>query len=349
MRVFNREKTQELIKSLGGNIQIEDIDKYLQQRGVLVKVHIGRMRNYMEMNPKTFGINVKENNDLDTLFKDYVQNGKMSLIPKNVEKELINIEKKIRTERDKCALGYEREYMTIETYKKFVKFVEREKNKYFEKRDQICEDWDLYVARFKEKVEKGLETMNAIDRLSMYKQMVDKIPTKEQYYNSFYVELGTRIFPIAENVCLLDDDISEEIKKSTYNQSLSSVYEVIEDGLNSCFNLCNKVLKSYKNNEKIIHQTLKAVGDGVVRIRQRNLFKNELIDSISRDLEKICKNPNDDEIFSIAEMSLAKIYGYAEEIGVKIDLDNCELSPEILAVMYKSYQMEQMEKEYEEA
>ena len=59
---FDMDKTKELIEDLrvdGTKVGVEDLSQYIRTQGVIVKVHIGRVRNYIETTPKYIKIIAK--------------------------------------------------------------------------------------------------------------------------------------------------------------------------------------------------------------------------------------------------------------------------------------------------
>lgn len=348
MKKFSEEKTQELLKGLQDeniNVEVEHIDKFLQQNGVLVKVHIGRTRNYLEVNPKIFGVDINKSQELTEFFKDYIKNGSMTFIPNDDERRLHNIEAKVRTEKNRKSLGYDNEYMTIPIYKEFAEYVKKAREEYFAERDNILDKWDLLMERFKEKLKISLEQMNAVDSFHAYEQVINKLPGKEDYSGSFYMEISLRAFPVAENIDLFDEDIQEKIKEDTLKDSISSVNEILSNTLADCFTVVNSLLVSYDKSGKIAHKTMTGLKDGADRIKQKNLFQIEKINNISIKMAKMASLQDPDEIAEKAENVLAQIYGYAEEVGLtnKLSLNKSVLSEEELSLIYKSFQMEEEE------
>lgn len=360
MKVLNQEMTNEMLKGLTGDhieVGIENVGQFLQQNGVLVKVNIGRIRNYIEVNPKIFGVDVDKSQELGEFFKEYIKNGSMTFIPNSDEKVLHNIEAKVRTKKDRMALGYNNEYMTLDIYKEFAQYVKEAEKEYLEKRDLIVSKWDDkidgmgniieegLITKFKKSLKKSLEEMNAVNGLHAFEQVISKLPSKEDYINSFYLKIKLSAFPIAQNLDLFDEEISEQIKNDCIQDSINSVNEILGNTLSDCFTVVNNLLVSYDKGGKIAHKTMAGLKEGAKRISQKNLFKSPMIESIAKDMISMSSLSDADEIAEKSEVVLSKIYGYASEVNLisKLDLNKSVLSEEELDIIYKSFKMEMEE------
>lgn len=337
---FNIKETENLLEGLAGEdieVSVENIDRFLQQQGVLVKIHIGRARNYIEVNPKIFGVDVDKSEELNEFFNEYIKNGTMTFIPNSDEKRLRNIEAKVRTKRERMAIGYDNEYMPIEIYKEFKDYVDKSRIEYLHVRDMIIDRWDELIARFKGVLSTSLSDMNALNKEAIYQQILSKLPTKKDYEDSFYMRIGLRAFPVAENLDLFDEDISTQMRETLLQDSVKSVYDILGNTLKDCFNSVNAVLVSYDKSNRIAHKTMAGLKEGAKRIRQKNLFKNPMIESIAKNMEDMTKLSSDDEISESAEIVLSKIYGYSTEISVKpIPLSKSALTGEDMLIIYNS-------------
>lgn len=246
MAIRDIKKTEELLEGLKGeSVSIENIDNYLQQQGVLVDVHVGRLRNKVDISPNMFGVDTEKSEELATFFNDYVKTGKMCFIPMKYEKKFQSIETSLRTKKKEMALGYENKYMPIETYKEYKEYVETKRKEYLYVRDEIMLLWDALMDTFKYTVDCSLDEMNSLNKATLKKEIFSKIPSKETYGNSFYVETSLKAFPVMNNLDLFDDSIEDEIRESIQKDSINSVYEILANILSDAFESVNKVLAYY--------------------------------------------------------------------------------------------------------
>ena len=338
----NEEKTKELLKGLAGdNVSIENIDMYLQQQGVVVDVHVGRLRTKTTLNPKALGIEVDKNEDLNNFFKDYIKKGKVCFIPEKYESKLQSIETSLRNQRKLMSIGLDGKYMPIEVYKNFKSYFLSKKKEYNEVMEEILLSWDLLMESFKMQLQSSLTLMSrskdgSYDE-SLFETIVSKIPTKAKYEASYYVDLTVKAFPVLTNLSLFDDTISDEIRESVRKESIDNIYEIMSTILSDLFENVNKVLLYYKDKDCITQKHINILKNLVPRIKSRNVLKNELIDKIVLSIEDILKLQDNDEIAERCEEVQAYIYGFAKEIEVEssLCLSNTAIEEDVLLEMYE--------------
>ena len=158
------EKTNKLLKGLGKDVEIENIDTYLQKQGVVVDVSVGRLRIPVTLDPKVYGINIKENDDLNLFFSQHIKNSKLVFISKEKEKKLQSLETNVRQKLTSMSVGYNKKYLPIETYKEYEIFFEEKKREYLKIRDEIVSDWDNTVKLFAIQLDNSLSQLNSLDK-----------------------------------------------------------------------------------------------------------------------------------------------------------------------------------------
>lgn len=339
----NKDKTEELIQELknqGVIVGIEDLGSYIRKKGLVVKEHIGRKRNYIEISPKVFGVDVSQKGEeVKELFKEYMKMGKMSFIPDSYEKKLINLESSVRMTRRRESIGYDESFMTIEIYWDFVKYFEEKKREYFAIRDEIVSKWDMLIRRFKEVLLNSLDELNALDKEIIFNSIVSRVPSKEEYQRSFYMSLSVKAFPVVENLDMFDESIQKQIREGLNQETISTLYEIIGNALNDAFENVSRVLISIEKNGKLASKTLGSINKTADRLAKKNIFHNPKIDEIRRDiLRVVSKSGNVEEVAELAENLLAKIYGYAKELGVEssiTSISSCPLSEDELLWIYE--------------
>lgn len=339
MAIRDIKKTEELLEGLNGeNVSVENIDNYLQQQGVLVDVHVGRLRNKVDISPNMFGVDTEKSEELANFFNDYVKTGKMCFIPMKYEKKFQSIETSLRTKKKEMALGYENKYMPIETYKEYKEYVEQKRKEYLYVRDEIMLLWDALMDTFRYTVDCSLTEMNALNASTLKKEIFSKIPSKETYGNSFYVETSLKAFPVMNNLDLFDESIEDEIRESIQRDSINSVYEILANILSDAFESVNKVLSYYNKNGTLTDKQLKVLRDLTPRIASKNILKNGLVNEIIHDLREVSGLDDYDDMAEMCEGVLARIYGFATEIEVDmyLDLSKSALSTEELSSIYRA-------------
>lgn len=332
-------KTEELLEGLKDeNVSVENIDKFLQHKGVVVDVHAGRLRNTVDVNPKMYGVDVAQSEELTTFFKDYIKKGKMCFIPQSYEKQFQTIETSIRNKQRQLALGYGNKYMPIETYKEFKKYFEQKKKDYLFVRDDIATVWNSLMDTFRYTLDVALDEMNALDKTTLKKQILAKLPSKDEYINSIYLETSLKAFPVMTNIDLFDETIEDEIRDTIQKDSIKSVYEILSNILEDSFTSVNKVLVYYNKKGDLTEKQLKVLKDLRPRIASKNILKNGLVDEIIHDLKEINSLDDYDDIAEKCECVLARIYGFAKDIEVDmyLDLSNSVLSVDELSSIYEA-------------
>jgi hypothetical protein len=338
---FNSDKTNELIedlKSQGMIVGIEDLGGYLRKQGLIVKEHIGRKRNYVEVSPKLFGVDVSQKgDDVKEFMKEHIKMGKLCFIPDSYEKKLSNLDASIRMARRRSCIGYEETFMPLEVYKQFTKEFEASKKEYFEIRDSIVASWDNLLLRFKQILKISLDELNTIDKESIFTTIVAKLPSKQDYADSFYMTLSAKAFPVTENLEMFDESIQDQIRDGLNQETITTLYEIIGNALNDAFENVSKILQTLRKNAKVANKTLGALKKSAERVGKKNIFHNPKIEEIRAEILNVLWSSKDkDMMWEKGENLLAIIYGYAKELGIEeiIKFTDCPLSADELISIY---------------
>ena len=332
-------KVQEMLVGLEGeNVQIENIDKYFQEQGVVVRVHVGRIRGNFELTPVTLGVNM-QSDEVKQFFKDHVKNGSMSFIPLSIEKSFQRVENRIRMALSRKAIGYDNRYMPIEVYKEYAEEVKNAKEEYFEIRDTVLSQWDQLKANFKANLEIALSEMNPMDKERIERAILEKYPSKDAYANSFYMKTSLKAFPVMANISLLDEDLKEDVKESALEDNLSMVHEVLGICFNEAFQIANTIYKAFDRNRKLPNKTKGSLSNAIKSIKKKNLLKHPSIVELIDDLDTLYHTSETDEAIEISESILARSYGEAADLNLigYIDTRDCELSQSDLEILYQAY------------
>lgn len=335
--------TKEILKGLeekGISVTVENIHDILKKQGFVVKVHVGRIRNYFEISPEVFGVNIKEKSkDVKDFFENYINNGKMTFIPEKDEKELKNIEVNLRNAIRRMAIGYDNSFIPIEKYDDLMEKYEEVKERYFAKRDQILAYWDDTIDNFKKELYQTLLELNSINREDIYKKIISRIPTKEEYKNSFYINLSISTFPLIQNIEYIDkEDIREKIKQGYVSEVFETVNEITGDLLNTIFEGVNGLILALQKSPDVIpSRTLGKLRELPQIIERRNIFFNPKIDEIKGIIKGLIEEKDYDILSEKAENLLGLIYGYASDFNVAkyINLKNSIYTKHELLEIYK--------------
>lgn len=317
---FNQEKTKELIDELksGGHISgIEDLSRFIQKTGVIVSEHIGRRRSHIEVNPKVYGVNLSEKADeTKKFFEEHVRQGKMNFIPESFDRELSNAESSVRIARRRAAVGFDDKFLPMDAYNTFLRKFEEHKKRYFETRDKIVDQWDELMERFERSLRSSLDDLNAIDKEVVIASILAKIPTKDEYRGSFYMDLRVKPFPVMDNLDIFDDSVREQIEEGMADEAVSTMYEIIGSCLNDMFGKVADVLSTIERGNKVNAKSRTALADCAKRIKQKNVLSNAKVEEYAGIVDKLGKVRQEDEMAEQGEMLLAFIAGYADELGI---------------------------------
>lgn len=332
-------KVEELLIGLEDeNIEVENIDKFFQRQGVLVKVHVGRIRGNIELTPVALGVNM-QSEAVREFFKDHVKNGSMSFIPLHIDKKLQRIENRIRMAKTRMSIGYDNSFMPIEIYKDFKKQVEKAKLEYMQVRDNILAQWDSLKSKFEKNLEYTLSEMNPADQQRVKSAIMEKYPSKQDYADSFYLNTSLKAFPVMANLSLLDEDLKEDVKESAIQENLRMVHEVVGICLNEAFQIANTIYKAYDRNRELPNKTKGALSNAIKSIKKKNLLKHPSVVALVDDLDTLYHTTEVDEAVEMAESILARSYGEAANLDLVgyIDTRDCELSQSDLEILYQAY------------
>jgi len=336
---MNNNQVVEMLKGLEGeNVTVENIDRYFQQQGVIVRVHVGRIRGNFELSPSTLGVNL-QSEEVKQFFKNHVRNGSMAFIPLNIEQQFQRIENRIRMAKVRMSIGYDNSFMPIEIYKDFAEQVKKAREEYFQIRDLVLNQWDQLKADFRRNLKTALSEMNPADQERIEQAILSKYPSKLAYANSFYLKTSLKAFPVMANLSLLDKNLSTEVKESALEDNLRMVHEVLGIALDEIFQIANTVYKAFDRGRTLPNKTKGALSGAIKGIKKKNLLKHPTVESLVGELESLYQTKEADEALELAESILARSYGEAAELGLLnyIDLRDCDLTQADLEILYQSY------------
>lgn len=334
------EKVLEDVLGLSGErVYVEDLDKILHQRGVIVKVHIGRMRGNFELSPKLMGI--KMTPSVSKFFRSYVQNGKLSFLDSQTVMELERIENRVRMMATRMSIGYDNTFMPIETYKEFKAYLEEQRGYYFQKRDEILSRWEELKINFQNTLIETLKDLHASKEevQKIFEGIMKKYPSKEQFRDSFYMKTSLRAFPVMENLTLFDEDLSAEVKESAVKENLKLVREVVGVCLDDLFNAANKVHVALHQKSKLESRTKGSLKKTISLVRRNNILKHQKVEELASKLEELANTQDRYDGMELAEVVMAGSYGLAKELDLLefIDLKDTNVAEDDLEILYQAY------------
>lgn len=301
----------------------------LREEGYLVEVNFSRTGNSITINPMLLGLNLNEDENLKSFFDDFMDNNKVNFLKKNVVRKIDSISKSAHSQKRLMALGESKSYMTKVVLDDYKKYLEGKKAEYFAERDAIVSNYDIYIAEFEHDFRLKLAS-STLSKLSddeqedMIKKVLSRIPTKQQYHDSFRVNLSlTKMTLVSE--------VDAEDEGSILEDTLNTVNEIAGKTLAVAFFSLNNLL-DVMMNKGVLNGRNKSVFTTVSKdLEKRNIFDNKLVAEVIETFQHFKSEGSEDyEIEEKSELLMCKIYNHSKELNVShmLDLSKCVLSEE---------------------
>lgn len=325
---FDRQKTEDLIKTLetdGVSIEIENIDHYIKKKGVIVNVKAGGGKSSYSISPKIYGVDTTElKEDAENFLKKHIKGGKVSFLSDDEEKKIIAIESKLRKKRKELSIGFNNSFMPIESYTEFKEYFNQAKRDYFQLRDELVAKFDTLVEDYVRRVSAALQELGTAATEDEFNSLMNKIPTQDEFKNSFYMELIVTAFPVAENLDIFSPEVAEDVKKGINEGALNILYESMGSALDEAFLSMLTVINS-NSLEKIHPNVINGIKNAINRVKRKNILGNPKVDEIVEKMREMI-DVDIDNAMQIAEIVISKIYLYTKEMGI-INLISINKSP----------------------
>lgn len=332
-------KVNDIMK--GSNVTIDELSKFISKSGVIVKPHIGRIRRRVSLPKELLGSSANKKED-DEFFAEYINQGSLNLIPKSDEKKLIAIETSVRSKVAKLAIACDGTFMTSDVYaEEYLPYFNQKKVEFFEKRDEILAKWDILIDVFKTKLEAYLDRRNVTNKSAIMAEVINSIPSKSTFKDSFYMEVKLTAFPVEENIDMFSSTLAAQVKQSITDTKLEVVREMLGTLMGETFERVNAFLNFYYEKNIINEQQVKPLRTLKKNIIKNNILEHDLVKDIISELSILEKMPisTDDDYDNIAEQAeniLVRTYGFMRDIGLDeyIKVDNLALDETAMAQLY---------------
>ena len=316
IKIDNLEQQQILDGFKGEGISIQSISEHLFKNGVLVKLVIGRKRLKYSYDFKGFGIDFEKTNS-NEFATEHMENGKISVLPIYLEKRLTSIEGSLRNRQKRLSTGFNDQYMPLVSYAEFKKDFEVTRQEFFNVRDEIITNWDSLVENYKERLAMLLRDLNAIERDHLYNEMVNSIPSKEEYKKSYKMFMNVKTMPKLDQ----SDDLDDEITAIMSKDIVAVIYETVQGCLEKACVLSNSAINGFKNGE-IGSRTLGAIKTISNTLRTRNVVANNpKVNEVADLFDEAVSIENQDDLASMMEIVLAKSYVYADDNNIPLKIN----------------------------
>lgn len=333
--------TDTIIQLLGDdiNVGIEDIDKYITKQGVVVRVSVGGGRNSYYVSSKIYGVKEEVLSEESKEFMgEHIRDGRVSFVPKAYERRLRAVESKLKKKLKEMSIGYDNSFIPLSLYPEFKEYYENCKQEYFQIRDELVEKYPAMYERFIEIARQSIRDLNAYQAQEELQRIISKIPGQETFKENFKVDMSVSAFPTMENLDMFDEAIKEDIRSGAKQGSNNLVNEatinVISEGMDSL----SSIIRGGADNGRIHQRIIFGLKNGIKRMGQKNIFANQRLEAVRKDMEEIL-HVDADEAIEMAERLLSELHNYARELNIdnSLDMTNCSLTRDELIAIYELY------------
>lgn len=322
-------------------VKLDDVGLLLRAEGIIIRLHFGGGKNSYSISPKAFG--VKDGNlseDSQEFIAEHIRNGSVTIVPKEQYKRLKAVESKTRKKLKELSTGvvFDNSYLTKDSFVEFLSYFEESKEEYFVIRDYLVENYRSMINRFQHIVKSSIVDMDAYAAEIEYERIMADLPSKDQFEESFKLDMVKTYFPAMNDLEGLDDVIKEQLKEQ-YDELgnglvISSTANIIDEGISGL----TTIFTSDRKNGKIHHQTRAGILTCVKRMGEINVFGNEKLEKIRNEIKGLL-DLSLEEAIENSEVIMAELYVYSKELKIEkdINLSNCPLTATELEYIYNLY------------
>lgn len=307
------------------------IEEKLREGGYLVDVRFHKIGTNITISPQVLGVDIRSNDELGDFFNQFVKNSQISWLGKKNGEILKaqSIAKSVHKKKKKLSLDGQH-YVPKSSLPEFKDFLKGKTEEFLAVRDELVDNYDLYVRQFKRRMEEDFLSATIHDsseRTDVLDAITSKIPTKEEVEESFKVEKSYMLFAMTGE--LMDDEDREAAVESAnirMNEINGNTASVIFDKLITNINALVK--KKYTKTHDAIANEI------VEELDKRNIFSHHALAELRDDFIKVKDNVDLDDY----EIMIGKTYKFAKEIGTtdQLSLDESPLSLKQLDFLAKS-------------
>lgn len=303
----------------GKEVTIKNLDGFLKQKVVILRMRIGWARTNISLTSKQMGINPQDEEMMEFV-NEHFKSGKISIIPDKYNKKLRSLESGMRYFIKANAIGYDYQAIPITKLDKFLKKYEKTKEEFFQVRDEVYLKYDNIVEGTLLKLEIMFDDMGIEekDKKIFIKSIERRIPTKEEFYSSFIFDYIPEMFPE-----LYTELIGEEEKEKHMENFIK---ETFETSLNLALNTANNIIEKIEKDGYIKGKTIEQIDNTTKALEENNIFYSKEIENIIKLFEEIKTTHNNDEKAEIAEEILVTIYLIDKKLGIKLDYSKIDYS-----------------------
>lgn len=335
---------------------IEDWAVPLMQRGIVVRLEIGRWRGTAKIDPEELGLANIRDDDWYDFSKDYLKMGRKLIMPKEVMDRFARIEAlaRVNLERNSFDTIWGR-FVPCTVFKEWREINENIKKQYFNVADEVLKDYDKIKEQVLEKYkiyarvlfEKSLSDLTYDEfEKRLLKDIQNKMHSPESFRKSFEFETIYYFIPsiteVGEELKIAGEQEKEiqsiqkelEMKEFIQEETKKQKTELIEKFLESTVGKIREMILEIIGGVKEGIESGKSVSSEKTRkkliamidkIRILDFYNDEkirdLIDKLQLDLEKDKEYRSDDEIMkSLEDLEIATRAGIGDLLKGRINM-----------------------------
>lgn len=281
-----------------------DMSRFIRSNGVMVKLQITGGNQEISVDTDA----LREVSEQTGKFMNaHLKASKLAFIDKKTTKVLSQIKNKARRALYNNAVTEAGNFLTIDSYKDFVRVFEEAKveyeaivknltDNYFSIKEQFENETYFYLKDI-------LNGMEPQDIKAVYDSVLRKVPTEEEFKNSFGFRHYVYYFPVNNEFNIEDEDIQEVVEQTTSSESLELILKTFVNLGNTLFKTVYKLVTKPNLTDKELETIQRDVG----RVSKLNFIESQSLNNWMDEIQEISSNQNNIDNDKAEEL-LANIY-----------------------------------------
>lgn len=329
----NQKKLLEGLSGPGINVTVRSLAKYMASNGIRAKATVGRLRVYIGLNEKAYGVDLGGMDETGASFyKERAYAGHLNFIPPEDEAMLNRLEKRLRraVEHRTLADGF----MPMSAYTSLKNEYETTRIEYFQKRDEILAKWPSLLTSFEAGARQMLAGINMPDyqRSQLLEEFMRGIPSASKYKESFSMALEVHAFPAECELEGLDSSVAADVQATWQDEVVTTAITSIEKLIGCVWSKALTAMRQHVSRGTIKAATVKSLARTGEDLAWKNVFRNPLITQLRERLRNL--EEKDDETQAVLiEAAVVDIFAYAMESKLDLSFKDSPYTDDQLSIM----------------